>query len=94
MYLPLSEFIIDFITSNTFSSEELSIVNPRYCMLFHQTYITQKMIGWEHFSRGYITLKWKRIQYLHLLEIKTEDIHAVDIWARMVIRSLLEIHSG
>ena len=45
-----------------------------------------------NFSRGFIANDWKRIQYLHLMENKTKDIHAVDKWVTMVIKNLLEIH--
>ena len=34
-YPPLVEFIIEFITSNTFRPDEPSIENSRYCLLFH-----------------------------------------------------------
>ena len=91
-YPPLAEFILSFISENDFNPEEPSIINPRYCLLFHQAYHRQQQIGWENFSRGFIAFDWKCIQYRYLVENKTKDIHAVDKWARMVIKNLLEYH--
>ena len=58
-YPPLAEFIIEFITSNTFRPDEPSIENSRYCLLFHQAFTKQHQIGWDNFSRGLIAFDWK-----------------------------------
>ena len=58
----------------------------------HQAFDRQQQIGWKNFSRGFIVFDWKCIQYHYLVENETKDIHAVDKWARMVIKNLLEYH--
>ena len=91
-YPPLIEFILDFLNENDFNPIEPAVINPRYCMLFHHAYHRQRMIGWENFSRGLIAFDWKCIQYKYFVKQETKDIYAVDKWARMVVKNLLEIH--
>ena len=86
-YPPLADFILEFITENTFDPEEPMVINPRYCLLFHNAFHRQKQVGWENFSRGLIVFDWKCIQYKYFLQKKTKDIHAVDKWTRMIIRN-------
>ena len=90
--LPLAEFLVQFVSSYDFSPEEPLIGNARYCLPFYYAFYSQKLIGWENFSRGRILEKWKSIQYLYCLQEKTKDIHTVDKWARMLIEQLLECH--
>ena len=42
--------------------------------------------------RGFIAHDWQCLQYKYFLKLKTKDVHAVDKWARMVIKQLLELH--
>ena len=42
--------------------------------------------------RGYVSKYWKAVQYEYYKEIKRKDIHAVDKWARMLIKTVLEFN--
>ena len=91
-YPPLHEFFLKFITNLNFSPHVPDVVNSNYCYLFHRAYQAHNQIGWENFLRGFIVHDWKCLQYKYFLKLKTKDIHAVDKWACMVIKQLLELH--
>ena len=42
--------------------------------------------------RGYISKHWKAIQYEHYKVLGRKDIHAVDKWSRMIIKTILEFN--
>ena len=89
---PLADSIYDIVAQQDFNPESPTIVNPHYAYLFEQAYKSQCNIGWENFMRGYISKHWKPIQYEHCKLIGREDIHAVDKWSRMVIKTILEFN--
>ena len=44
------------------------------------------------FFRGIISKYWKTIQHKYYVQIQRKDVHAVDKWARMIIKELLEFN--
>ena len=90
-YPPLREFIIDCIRYPDFSTPPTPLIaNPRYALLTDTPFTNQTQIGWPNFYRGLISIQWKKIQYQYLLELNHGDIHAVDKWARMLTKNILE----
>lgn len=45
-----------------------------------------------NFFRGIISKYWKTIQHKYYVQIQRKDVHAVDKWARMIIKELLEFN--
>ena len=68
------------------------LLDQKFCIQLHEAYQSQLQIGWDNFSRGIISTKWKSLQYRHLVTIESRDIHDVDKWARTTIAQLLEFH--
>lgn len=92
-YPPLTEFFLDYMKNNDFTEPmEPLILNPRYTVVLHEAFTSQSRLGWDNFSKGLISEHWKRVQYRHLLKNENKDIHAVDKWARMIIRQMLEFY--
>ena len=90
-YPPLREFIIDCIRYPDFSTPPAPLIaNPRYALLVETAFINQTQIGWPNFYRGLISIQWKKIQYQYFLELNYGDVHAVDKWARMLTKHILE----
>ena len=59
--------------------------------LFREAYLSQTMIGWQKFYRGFISIRWRHLQYKYFVELVYGDVHAMDKWARMVILNILEV---
>ena len=91
-YAPLADFIYDMVAQQDLKPDSPTIVNPRYTYLFERAYKSQCNIGWENFMRGYISKHWKAIQYEHYKVLGRKDIHAVDKWSRMIIKTILEFN--
>jgi len=89
-YPPLAELFYE-VLANPGSIPELPVVaNPNFILLFEKAFQSQSMIGWNNFIRGFISKKWKAVQYAYVRKLKRRDIHAVDKWARMIIKTIIE----
>jgi len=89
---PLADFIYETVANQNVQPDDPNIVNPRYMNGFEKAYQSQINIGWDNFLRGYISKHWKAVQYEYYKEIQRKDIHAVDKWARMLIKTVLEFN--
>jgi len=92
MYPPLADFIYETVANQNVQPDDPNIINPRYMNGFEKAYQSQINIGWDNFLRGYISKHWKAVQYEYYKEIQRKDIHAVDKWARMLIKTILEFN--
>ena len=67
------------------------LVDQQYMVEFYNAHENQCNIGWENFWQGMVSKNWRFLQHCHFLNCKTHDIHAVDKWTRMFIKSILEL---
>ena len=91
-YLPLADFLYELVETFAKNPEEPATANAKYNLIFHQAYQQQSNIGWENFFRGFISKHWKTVQHKYYIQINRIDIHAVDKWARMIIKTMLEFN--
>ena len=88
---PLREFFVECIRYPDFAiPPKLLIVNPRYALLADDAFKNQSLLGWSNFNQGFISIRWKKIQYKYLLELNHGDIYAVDKWSHMLTKNVLE----
>lgn len=82
-YPPLRDFILEWCINFPLFKPPLEPLraNQRYINLFHDAYMSQTFMRWQNFSRGFLSTKWKNLQYKHLVELVYGDIHALDKWA-------------
>lgn len=93
-YPPLAKYIITYLENlhQKRSPDQPPTVDQKYHSKFQQAYVNQCSIGWDNFLRGIISMQWRFLQHNYFLEIKNRDMYAVDKWARMLIKSLLEMN--
>ena len=88
----LEKFLLDVVKTNDFDPGEPVIANAKFCVPFYHAFRIQSILGWDNFARGIVAKEWKSLQYKYYLQEKTKDIHAVDKWARMLIKQIIEIY--
>ena len=91
-YHPLKYFILNFFRNlyRTRIPQPPTTTDPRYIIEFNDRFENQTKLGWDNFCRGIVSRHWRFLQHCNILEQKTKDVHAVDKWTRMLIKSILE----
>ena len=94
-YPPLSDYIMAYFRNLHMDTipPPPGLVDQRYMVEFYNAYDNQCKIGWNNFCRGIVSKNWRFLQHCHLIKSKLRDVHAVDKWTRMLIKSILELNN-